>query len=76
MYRLEETPTFRKDLARLDQQIAKQILKKLVWLSKHPETFRFPLKHMPSDLKGLHKYRIGDYRVLLWPDHTEQSLIL
>lgn len=60
MYRLEETPTFQKDLAKLDQQIAKQILKKLVWLRKHPETLRFPLKHMPSDLKGLHKYRIGD----------------
>ena len=76
MYRLEETPTFRKDLSKLDQPIAEQILKKLHWLAEHPDALRFPLKHMPPDLKGLHKYRVGDYRILVWPDYKQRRLIL
>jgi mRNA-degrading endonuclease RelE of RelBE toxin-antitoxin system len=31
---------------------------------------------MPPDLKGLQKYRIGDYRVLFWVDHSARLVTL
>lgn len=34
------------------------------------------LKHPPKDLKGIQKYRIGDYRILLWVDHKERQITL
>ncbi len=37
---------------------------------------RIPLRHLPEDLKGLHKYRVGDYRVLLWVDRENEILTL
>ena len=46
------------------------------WLAEHPEALRFPLRHVPEDLKGLHKYRVGDYRVLLWRDREAEVLTL
>jgi mRNA-degrading endonuclease RelE of RelBE toxin-antitoxin system len=29
-----------------------------------------------KDLKGIQKYRIGDYRVLLWVDQKERQITL
>jgi len=76
VYRIETTPAFDKDLKNLDRDTALRIFKKLEWLSQHPEAVRFPLKNLPHDLKGLHKYRIGDYRILLWIDHNKQLITL
>lgn len=76
MYRIATTPQFDADLKRLDRDIATRVVKKLEWLSHHPETLKFPLKHPPKDLKGIQKYRIGDYRILLWVDHKERQITL
>lgn len=76
MYRIETTPEFDEDLRRLDRGVARRVLEKVEWLAEHPETLRYPLRHLPDDLKGLHKYRIGDYRVLLWVDHEGEALTL
>ena len=76
MYRIETTPDFDKDFKNMDREIALRILKKVEWLSQHPEVLRFPLKNPPKDLEGLQKYRIGDYRVLLWVDHNKHVITL
>lgn len=76
MYRIETTPDFDKDFKSLDREVALRILKKLDWLSQHPEVLRFPLKNPPKDLKGLQKYRVGDYRFLLWADHNKHVITL
>ena len=76
MYRIETTPDFDKDFKSLDREVALRILKKLDWLSQHPEVLRFPLKNPPKDLKGLQKYRVSDYRILLWVDHNKQVITL
>lgn len=76
MYRIETTSDFDKDLKKLDRDISSRILKKLEWLSQHPEVLRFPLKNPPKDLKGLQKYRIGDYRILLWVDHDKRVITI
>ena len=76
MYRLETTPDFERDLKTLERDIAQRISKKLEWLSQNPEALRFPLKHAPKDLKGIQKYRVGDYRVFFWVDHNKKAIIL
>ena len=63
MYRLEITPDFEKDFKSLEKDVANRVTKKLEWLAQNPETLRFPLKHAPTDLKGLQKYRIGDLHI-------------
>ena len=76
MYRLETTPEFDKDFKKLDSEAALRILKKIEWLSKNPEVLKSPLKNPPKDLKGLQKYRIGDYRILLWINRNKQIITL
>ena len=75
-YRLDSTPTFEKAFKHLDHTTAHDIGAKLQWLSAHPELLRHPLRHLPPALKGLQKYRIGDWRVLCWVDHEPQIITL
>lgn len=75
-YRTLTTPTFERDFKRLDRQLASRIAKKIDWLAAHPEALSNPLRNMPPDLAGLQKYRVGDYRLLLWVDHSQRSLTL
>jgi len=76
VYRIETTRHFDDDLRRLDRDTAARIIEAIEWLAEHPEALRFLLRHVPRDLKGLHKYRVGDYRVLLWVDHEQRVLTL
>ena len=76
MYRIETTPEFDDDLRNLERQVAERVISKLEWLAQHPEALQSPLRHLPEDLKGLHKYRVGDYRVLLWVDRDAEVLTL
>ncbi len=76
MYKVEYTPTFEKDIDALDKSIVKRIITKIEWIQQHPETLRFPLKYMPQELKNLHKYRVGDYRILLWINHNQKVITL
>ena len=76
MYRIETTSEFDKDLGNLDRSVALRVVRKVEWLADHPEVLRFPLRHLPDDLKGLHKHKVGDYRVLLWVDHETEVLTL
>ncbi|MBI4788000.1 MAG: type II toxin-antitoxin system RelE/ParE family toxin [Chloroflexi bacterium] len=76
MYTLETTPQFDADIRALDSSVARRILKKLKWLAENPQSLRFGLKHMPGDLRGLQKYRVGDYRIFFWVRHDAQKIIL
>jgi len=76
VYRVETTPEFDEDLGSLDHSVAQRVVRKVEWLAAHPEALRFPLRHLPEDLKGLHKYRVGNYRVLLWVDREDEILTL
>jgi mRNA-degrading endonuclease RelE of RelBE toxin-antitoxin system len=76
MYRVETTPEFDEDLGDLDHAVVQRIIRRVEWLAEHPEALRFPLRHLPDDMKGLHKYRVGVYRVLLWVDREAEVLTL
>ncbi len=75
-YRVLTTPTFERDFRRLDRQVTRRIAKKIGWLAEHPELLSQPLTNMPPDLAGLQKYRVGDYRVLFWVNHSQELITL
>ena len=62
MAKIEWTEAAIKDLGRLDRQVARRILKKLEWFSRHFETV-VP-EPLSAEFKGVYKLRIGDWRVI------------
>lgn len=75
-YRVEVTPEFERDLARFAPETARRILRKIDWLAARPEAIPAPMKHLPRDLAGLRKYRVGDYRVFFWLSPSRHVLTL
>lgn len=75
-YRLSTTPNFERAFRKLSAPIAQRVGKKLKWLATHPEMLAESLRGLPAALEGLHKYRVGDYRVLFWVDHPRQIITL
>jgi mRNA interferase RelE/StbE len=75
-YEVIATREFERDYKRLPAEVAERVNTKLDELAEHPEQLRFPLQHLPPHLRGLHKYRVGDYRLLLWPDQEKKRLVL
>jgi len=75
-YAVVVTAEFEKDFRKLPRDVATRVAEKIEQLAQHPEHLRYRLKHVPESLRGLHKYRVGDYRILLWPEHECQRLVL
>ena len=75
-YKVETTPRFERDFNKLDRLVAARIMKKIDHLAAHPELVTQPLRNLPPDLAGIHKCRVGDYRILLWIDHPAHVLTL
>jgi len=75
-FQILTTPEFEEDFSKIPGDAARRIREKIQMIADHPELLRFPLKGLPPSLEGLHKYRVGDYRVLLWPDHGKKQIVL
>jgi len=73
-YRVETTPNFEQEFKRLDPVVARRVRKKIDFLAANPELISQPLRNPPPELSGIHKYRLGDYRVLLWVDHHSHTI--
>jgi mRNA interferase RelE/StbE len=76
IYRIATTPRFERDFNRLDPPIGRRVMNKIDQLAAHPEAVTQPLRNPPPDLAGIHKYRVGDYRILLWVDHQARVFTL
>lgn len=75
-YSVRPLPSFERSLDTLDKQIARRILGKINRLAENPELVKGPMGNMPKDLAGLHKGRVGDWRVFFWVDHEKKELVL
>ena len=63
-----------EDLKKLDHETAKKIIDKV-----KNYLIQDPIKlgtHLKGSLKGLRRYRIGEYRVIYAIDHTEKKIII
>lgn len=75
-YSLKPLSAFDKSLSKLDSIIARRVIEKLNRLAENPALIPRPMGGLPKDLIGLHKTRIGDWRVFFWVDHEKKELVL
>ena len=73
-YSIRPLALFERSFSRISHDDQKRITEKLDYLALHPETIGASMKNLPPDLRGLHKIRVGDWRVFFWADHQKQEI--
>jgi len=68
MLTIEFTDKAISSISKIGNKIAGRILAKLYWLAEHPDphSVLVSVKNPPTELAGISRLRIGDYRVILW----------
>lgn len=74
-YKLIPTKTFEHSLRKLDRSIATRVLLKLTELENDSRGI-IPMSFAPKGLQGLSKYKVGEWRILLWLDETRKEIML
>ena len=71
-YRVAYRPEVVTDLAKIEKTIAQRLFEKTKWLASNVEN----LRHEPaaSDLPGLSKYAVGEWRIFYSIDRDEYLL--
>lgn len=71
-FRLSFKPDVVTDLAAVDKPMAQRLFDKAKWLASNVEN----LRHEPvaSDLPGMSKYAVGDWRIFYSIDRDDQIL--
>lgn len=71
------TPTFKKSIATVDKKIQGRVLAALSSLSESPVAVSGDtVKPLTGELKGLWRYRVGDYRLVYEPDSQRRIVVL
>jgi mRNA-degrading endonuclease RelE of RelBE toxin-antitoxin system len=73
-YKIRPLRAFDRSFEKLDKSTAIRIMKKIETLAHEPQRIGGPMGNLPEDLKGLHKVRVGDWRVFFWVDHAKQEI--
>jgi mRNA interferase RelE/StbE len=71
-YRLACKPAVIADLAALDKELAQRLFDKTKWLASNVGNLRHEL--IASELPGLAKYAVGDWRIFYSVDRTDNIL--
>jgi mRNA interferase RelE/StbE len=67
MYQVIILPDAEKSFEKLDKEIQRRIASKIDWLKNNADTIiHHQLSSLPDELKGLCRFRVGDYRILYW----------
>jgi len=68
---------FIKSIQRIDKKLMGRILEAMTYICKAPITPRGDtIKPLTSELKGLWRYRIGDFRLVYQPEATKKCVTL
>ena len=71
------TPTFQKSIADIDKKLQGRILMAISELSEKPITLMGDTKKpLIGELKGLWRYRLGDYRLIYEPNEKTLKVVL
>jgi mRNA interferase RelE/StbE len=74
MYEVRFFSSASKSLSLIDKTLSKRIINKITWLSENIDNINLlPLK---SNLSGLYKLRIGDWRVIYDIDNIEKIVMI
>ena len=74
MYHLRNLESAAKDLERLDQPVARRIVKRIRWLAANLDNIK--PEALKGDLADLYKLRSGDYRILYEILHQEKTIVV
>ena len=58
-------------IRKLDRKVAARVMDKIDYIAGLERLPGVLLSGMPDKLRGLRKYRIGDFRVLFWADEEQ-----
>ncbi len=72
MYEVEFTQKAEDDLRGLDKPVVQAILDKLYWFSEHLD--RVTPEPLTGPLRGLFKFRAGDYRILYALNQADRKI--
>lgn len=74
-YKVVTSVRVERDLECLHPRVREGVLRKLEWLSVNAEKVQHSrLQRMPSELAGICKMRVADYRVFYFVSHEEQTI--
>ena len=74
MYQIRIQDSAAGELAQLDRQVARRVVKRIRWLAANVETIK--PEALSGDLAGLYKLRVGDYRVVYEVLDAEQMIVV
>ncbi|KKS39014.1 MAG: hypothetical protein A3G49_02915 [Candidatus Sungbacteria bacterium RIFCSPLOWO2_12_FULL_41_11] len=75
-YSIRHHFAFERPFSKLTQGDKARVAEKLDQLALNPETIGAPMGNLPPDLRGLHKIRIGDWRLFFWVDYKKEEIVL
>jgi mRNA interferase RelE/StbE len=71
------TNEFKKSIKKVDKKIKGRILEAIRQLSENPTKKKGnTIKPLTAELKGLWRYRVGDYRIFYRPNTKERQVML
>jgi mRNA interferase RelE/StbE len=74
MYQINLLENATTDLAQLDKQIARRIVKRLNWLADNLDNIK--IETLTGNLASFCKFRVGSYRVLYEIFEEEQTIVI
>lgn len=74
MYQIRIQDSAARELAQLDRQVARRVVKRIRWLAANAEAVKPDA--LSGDLAGLYKLRVGDYRVAYEILHSKQVIVV
>lgn len=76
-WRIAFTSEVLKAISRADRKLQGRLLEAIAALASKPlQAMGDTVKPLSGDLKGLWRYRLGDYRLLYFPDSTRREVVL
>ena len=75
VYSIRPHRAFERPFAKLSRELQQRIVEKLEFLARHPETIGVPMGNLPPDLRGLHKIRVGGWRLFFWVEHAKREIV-
>ncbi|MGW8257590.1 MAG: type II toxin-antitoxin system RelE family toxin [Thermoguttaceae bacterium] len=75
MYKVHLLPKAEKFFARADIKLAKKLASCFELLESTP-AHHPNIKKLLGPLKGLHRFRVGDYRIIYWIDEKKKTVFV
>ena len=73
-YNIRPHASFGRPFSKLTNEDKERAVEKLEHIAANPNLIGAPMGNLPSDLRGLHKIRIGDWRLFFWVDREKEEI--